>query len=166
MQKTITISWLKLNSGSYALKGIRIYVNNHAYDSTTTFRDEDAQWLTDVLGARSDVEFSSSNAGGYASTTPEAYPEWARRVQQEPEGEAVHPLDWERASTTLLRHVLAQLVETCENGGDAASMEQVTKEAKAALLATQTPVSHYSLHEARNIIEKPAQKLAKVKGKR
>src|SRR5687768_11371150 len=134
MSKVITISWLKLNSGSYALKGIRIFENNHAYDSMTTFRDEDAKWLTEALGARSDVEISGA---GLSAQVGEGYPEWARHTHQEPGTEAVPPLDWERASTSLLRHVLGQMVQACENGLATRGLEQLTKDAHAALLATE-----------------------------
>ena len=162
MSKTITISWLKLNSGSYALKGIRVFENNHAYDSTTTFREEDAKWLTDALGARSDVEISGAGLSGQIG---EGYPEWARHTHQEPGTEAVPPLDWERASTALLRHVLGQLVRACENDLSGTNLQQLTKEANAALLATEAG-THYTIHEARSILEKPGLKNGKAKVKR
>ena len=48
MTRKISVSWFKQRSGWYALKGISILEDNHAYDSASTFREEDAKWVTIV----------------------------------------------------------------------------------------------------------------------
>src|SRR6476659_7915676 len=106
MPKTVSISWLKQKSGSYALKGIRIYKDARAYDSTGTFRDEDARWLTKMLAAQPHVELSGS---GMAQRSSDDYPGWALDMEgQGAEDLGFLPLDWERAGATFLRHALDQ----------------------------------------------------------
>src|SRR5438105_15215583 len=115
MVRKISIAWFKQRSGSYALKGITIREDNRAYDSMSTFRDEDARWLTKVLGAEADVELAGNKVG---ERTPDDSPEWALHMGQESTSDVVPPLEWERAGATLLRHFLSQFIEACdfENG--------------------------------------------------
>ena len=107
MYRKISIGWFKQKSGAYALKGITIREGDHAYDSTSTFRDEDAKWLTGMLGAQPDVELSTNNRG---LRSPDDYPAWALKTGEEPESNGVPALDWERAKTTLLRDVLGSVL--------------------------------------------------------
>ena len=74
MPKTVSIGWLKQKSGNFALKGITICEGERAYDSMCTFRDEDARWLTRMLGAQPNVELSGS---GMAQRSSGDYPAWA-----------------------------------------------------------------------------------------
>ncbi len=159
MPRKISIGWFKQRSGSYALKGITINEDNRAYDSTSTFRDEDARWLTKMLGATADIELSGNKAG---ERTPEGYPEWALKTGQEANSDPVPALDWERASATLLRHFLSRLVESSgtRNGSD--GFQHLIDEANAALLSTDAG-THYTLDEARTILERRAQKPGKAK---
>src|SRR5690242_15003706 len=108
MARKISIGWFKQRSGSYALKGITITEDNRAYDSMGTFRDEDARWLTKVLGAEADVELSGNKAG---ERTPEGYPEWALKTRLENSSDSAPSLDSERAGATFLRHFLSRMVE-------------------------------------------------------
>src|SRR5438128_2401821 len=133
MFRKISIGWLKQRSGSYALKGIKIREDNRTYDSTSTFREEDARWLTNVLGAEADVELSSNNR---TERNPEGYPEWALKTRQENNSYAVPSLDWDRAGATILRHALSRLVEACETKDSSNGFRHLTNEANAAMLAT------------------------------
>ena len=74
--KTVSISWFIQKSGNYALKGVTVVEDGRAYDSTGTFREEDAKWLSELLAADIHVELSGNNMGGRSS---EGYPEWAQR---------------------------------------------------------------------------------------
>src|SRR6478672_5422624 len=135
MSRKISIGWFKQRSGAFALKGITVREGDRAYDSTSTFRDEDAKWLTGMLGAQPDVELSTNNAG---LRTPDDYPEWALKTGEDPDSNGVPALDWERAKTALLRHVLGRMVEACDtqNGllNDAqfiVTLQKLTREASA-----------------------------------
>ena len=158
MVRKISIAWFKQRSGSYALKGITIREDNRAYDSMSTFRDEDARWLTKVLGAEADVELSGNKAG---ERTPEGYPEWALKTTQRTTSDEIAALDWERASATLLRHFLGQIVEACDASNDNDELRHLTDEAKAALLATDAG-TYYTPDEARTILERRSQKSGKA----
>src|SRR5437660_10855389 len=112
MLRKISIGWLRQRSGSYALKGIRISEADRAYDSGSTFREEDAQWLTSILGAEADVELSSTNRG---ERTTDGYPDWALKSRRESTTDAVPSLDLERAGATVLRHTLSRLVDIAQS---------------------------------------------------
>jgi|SRR5436190_5744591 len=164
MSRKISIGWFKQRSGSYALKGITVREGDQAYDSTNTFRDEDAKWLTGMLGAQADVELATNNVG---FRTPDDYPAWALKTGEVPDSNGVPALDWERAKTTVLRHVLAQMVAVCDtdNGllDDAqfiVTLQKLTREANSVLLATDAG-PYYTLEEARIIIERRNQKPAR-----
>jgi hypothetical protein len=162
MPRKVSIGWFRQNSGRYALKGITIHEQDRAYDSTSTFRDEDARWLTKVLGAEADVEFSGNGRG---ERIPEVTPEWAVHVGQAtnvPYSDFVQPLDWERAGAALLRHFLGRMVEACdiENGG--AGCQELANEARAALLATDAG-TFYTLNEARTMLDRRGQKPGRTK---
>src|SRR5438105_2523438 len=133
MPRKITIGWFKQRSGSYALKGITIREDDRAYDSTSTFREEDARWLTKVLGAEADVELSGNKAG---ERTPEGYPEWALKTRYEANSDPIAVLEWERAGATLLRHFLSRMVEAYDTKNGSDGFHRLTNEANAALLAT------------------------------
>jgi hypothetical protein len=152
MLREISIGWFRQRSGSYALKGITISENDRGYDSMSTFRDEDARWLTKVLGARADVELSGNKLG---ERTPDGYPEWALRMGQETDNYviAAAALDWERASATLLRHLLSQIVEACDTENCSNRFQHLANEASAVLLATDAG-THYTLVEAHTILDR------------
>lgn len=159
MTRKISIGWFMQRSGRYALKGVTINEDNRSYDSTSTFRDEDARWLTRMLGAEADVELASNKAG---ERTPEGYPEWAIKTGQETNVDVGSPLDWERASATLLRHFLVRVVEACATENGSAELQKLTEDANAALLATDAG-TFYTLDEARTIIDRRGQKPGKTK---
>jgi hypothetical protein len=162
MLRKISVGWFKQRSGSYALKGITISEDNRAYDSMSTFRDEDARWLTMVLGAEADVELSSNKAG---ERTPDGYPEWALKTRQENNSDPVAALDWERAGATLLRHFLSRMVEGYDTKNGSNEFYYLASEANAALLATDAG-THYTLDEAHTILDRRIQKLEKAKSTR
>jgi hypothetical protein len=156
MPRKISIGWFRQKSGRYALKGVTIVENDRAYDSTSTFRDEDARWLTDVLGAEADVELASNTAGERA---PEGYPEWARSTGFEPNGEVISPLVWERASATVLRHFLGQMIATYQTENGRSGFQKLRNEANAALLATDAG-TYYTLEQACAILGRRSPKTA------
>ena len=162
MARKISIGWFKQKSGKYALKGITIFEDDHAYDCMSTFRDEDAKWLTRVLGADADVELSSNKAG---ERTPEGFPEWALKTGQENNTSLIPPLDLERASATILRHFLSQIVEAHNSKGSNGSLQPLLEEANAALLATDAG-TYYTLLEANTILQKRDQKPGRAASKR
>jgi hypothetical protein len=162
MPKTVSISWLKQKSGNYALKGIRIYEDARAYDSMNTFRDEDAKWLTKMLGAQPQVEVSGDIRG---QQTSDDFPEWALHTAgQGPNSDDFPTLDWERASATLLRHFIGKLIEAYAADNDSAStrFQNVAEEANAALLATDAG-TYYTLDEAHTVLDRPRPKSAKTR---
>jgi len=164
MSRKISIGWFKQRSGAYALKGITVREGDRAFDSTNSFRDEDAKWLTGMLGAQADVELSTNNVG---FRTPDDYPAWALKTGVEPDSNGVPALDWERARAALLRHVLTRMVEACDAGNGSsddaqsiATLQKLVREADAVLLATDAG-PYYTLEEARIIVERHNQKPAK-----
>jgi hypothetical protein len=156
MPRKISIAWFKQRSGSYALKGITIREDNRAYDSMSTFRDEDARWLTMVLGAEADVVLSGNKRD---ERTPDGYPEWALKTRQEANGEAA-ALDSERAGAAVLRYFLCRMIEACDARNVSNGLQHLTDEANAALLATDTG-TYYTLDEARTILARGGQKPGK-----
>lgn len=163
MYKTVTIGWLKQRSGRYALKGITVFEGACAYDSMSTFRDEDARWLTKMLGAEPRVELSSNGTGQRMS---EEYPEWAHPTAEPVAGgHDLPPLDWERASATLLRHFLGRLIEEGANINGSAGFQELAQEANAVLLATDAG-THYTLDEARTVLGRRGQQPARAKSRR
>jgi hypothetical protein len=160
MPKTVSISWLRQKSGKYALKGITILEDARAYDSMGTFREEDAQWLTKMLGAQPDVEFSGDIRGRQPS---DGYPGWAvHTAGQGSDNDDFPKLDWERAGATLLRHFLGRLIEESTADNDSTRFPNVVEEANAALLATDAG-TYYSLDEAHTVLDRPRLKPAKTK---
>jgi hypothetical protein len=161
MTRKVSIAWFRQNSGSYALKGITVREDERSYDSTHTFRDQDARWLTKVLGADADVELSGNISGDRTSTD---YPDWAARTGQAPDNDDVLPLEAERAGAALLRDLLTQMLKACDiyksNG-----LKQLTEEATAVLLTTEAG-THYNAIEARTILERRGKKAAKSRSPR
>ncbi|HEY0068895.1 MAG TPA: hypothetical protein VGE04_02905 [Chloroflexia bacterium] len=155
MSRRLSIGWFRQRSGKYALKGITITEGDLSYDAASSFREEDAKWLTWILGARANIEISSSN-GGSGMRSQEDYPEWARDNGLEPNVEGVTPLDRERVGAAILRYYVSQLVEACDTENSAARQKLVS-DASAALLATEAG-THYSVEQARNILERLDQK--------
>ena len=154
MSKRISIGWFRQKSGRYALKGITVSEDNHAYDAMGTFREEDAKWLTRALDARPDVELSGSRLG---ERTAGDYPEWANNSQPQLHDDGTPPLDWERASATLLRHYLGQMIQACDADKDNTASQKLISEASALLLATDAG-TYYNLEEARAIVGRRAKK--------
>jgi hypothetical protein len=156
MSKRISIGWFRQKSGRYALKGITINEDNHAYDAMGTFREEDAKWLTRALDAHPDVEISGGRMG---ERTAGEYPEWANANNNQPQlhGDGTPPLDWERASATLLRHYLAQMIQLCDTDDGNVASRKLTAEASALLMATDAG-TYYNLEEARAIVGRRAKK--------
>lgn len=160
MTKTVSISWLKQKSGNYALKGITIYKGARAYDSMSTFSDEDARWLTKVLGARPRVELSGS---GTDQRSSDDYPGWALEMEEQgAESLGFLPLDWERAGATFLRHVLDQLIEPRHTGNGSTRFQELVKEVKSVLLATDAG-TYYTLDEARTVLDRRGKQEARIK---
>jgi len=162
MSKTISISWLKQKSGNFALKGITIYKDARAYDSMGTFRDEDARWLTKMLGAQPQVELSGRGLG---QRTSDDYPGWALDMEGQGDDNAGSlPLDLERAGATILRHLLDKLVEPCETGNVSARFEELVAQAKSAL-STIDAGTYYTLDEATSVFDRRRQQTARTKKK-
>jgi hypothetical protein len=161
MHRKVSIAWFRQRSGSYALKGITIRELDRAYDSMSTFRDEDARWLTKVLGAEADVELFGNRMG---ERLLDASPEWALHMGQGTNAtnrDFVQPLDRERAGATLLRHFLGRIIQACEteNGGTAG--QDLANEARAALLSTDAG-TFYTVDEALTILNRQSQRPGKV----
>jgi hypothetical protein len=162
MPKTVSISWLKQKSGNYALKGITIYKDALAYDSMGTFRDEDARWLTKMLGAQPHVELSGRGMGQRSS---DDYPRWALDMEgQGDDNVGFLPLDWERAGATFLRHLLDQLIEPCDTGNASTRFQEFVEAAKSALLSIDAG-TYYTLDEARTVLDRRSQQAARIKKK-
>jgi hypothetical protein len=157
MSKTITVGWFKQKSGMYALKGITIREGDRAYDSTSTFREADAEWLTKTLGANPDVELSSNRMG---PSTSEDNPEWAAHMGRGAASDGISPLDWEQAGAALLRHFLAQLIEMSDHEECSIEMKKLASQAGAALLANDAG-THCTLNQARAILDSRAPKPGK-----
>jgi len=164
MSRRITVGWLKQRSGWYALKGISIREDNQAYDSTSTFREEDAKWVTDVLGAEADIELANNRMGDRISTD---YPEWAQDTRPDPSGDNITPLDWERAGAVLMRYYLDRMIGEpgTGTGDDSPDFQKLAQEAAAVLSAT-TAGTHFTTEQARAIISRRTQTLAKTKSRR
>lgn len=162
MSRRISIGWFRQRSGRYALKGITISEGDLSYDAASTFREEDARWLTWMLGARANIEISGSN--GNSMRSQEDYPEWARDTGMEFNGDVVTPLDRERAGAAIFRHLLVQLLEADCTEANSAARQKLANEAQAAFLATDSG-THYSLEHARTILDKldPKSAARKVK---
>ena len=164
MTRKISVSWFKQRSGWYALKGISILEDNHAFDSSSTFREQDAKWVTDVLGAEAEIELANNRLGDRISTE---YPEWAQDTRPDPNGDGITPLDCERAGAALLRHYLGRMVAECGTGtGDGSlDIQKLAQEADAVLSATSAGM-HFTPEQARAIVNRRAQTLAKTKSRR
>jgi len=164
MPRTVSISWLMQMSGSYALKCITIYEDTRAFDSMSTFRDEDARWLTRVLGAHPHVELSGR---GMVQRTSNDYPGWALDTEGHgPASADALPLDWERAGATFLRHVLDQLIESRSTDNVNTRFQELVEAAKSALLAIDAETgTYFTLDEARTVLDRRHQQAAKVKRK-
>ena len=159
--RKVSIGWFKQRSGKYALKGITIRELDRAYDSASTFRDEDARWLTKVLGAEADVEIFGNGLG---ERLLDASPEWSLRMGQAtnvPNSDFVQPLDLERAGATLLRHFLSRMVEVCDTENGRTGCQELANEARAALLSTDAG-TFYTLDEARTILNRRGQKPGRI----
>ncbi len=162
MPKTVSISWLKQKSGNYALKGITLYKDSRAYDSMGTFRDEDARWLTKMLGAQPLVELSGRGLG---QRTSEDYPAWALDMEgQGDDNLGLLPLDWERAGATVLRHLLEKLIEPSDIDNASTRFEELVAEAKSAL-STIDAGTYYTLDEATSVLDRRRQQAARIKKK-
>jgi hypothetical protein len=161
MSRKVSIGWFRQRSGRYALKGITIQEGDQAYDSMNTFREEDARWLTKVLGAEADVELAGSKGEG---RTTEGFPEWAITNGQAAVNDEAHPLEWERASATLLREQLAHMVHAIDSHNVGNGFRRLSDEANAVLLATDAG-THYTPAEARTILERREQNPKRTKGK-
>ena len=162
MPKTVSIGWLKQSSGNYALKGITIFEDGHAYDSGSTFRDEDARWLTKMLGAQPRVELSGSGIGQRSS---DDLPSWSLDMKgQGADSDSTLPLDWERAGATFLRHVLAQLIEKGNTGQGSTRFQELIEEAKSALVTTDAG-TYFTLDEARTVLDRRDKQAARIKKK-
>lgn len=159
----VTVSWLKQRSGNYALKGIRITEDQMSFDSSTSFREEDAVWVTSMLGARADVE-----ALGASSSTPmlENTLLSARDVGLAQNNQTIVPLELERANATLLRHFLDQLIAACDPEADATlDCKSIAESASKALQATDVG-THYTLREAHAILDTHPRKASTPKGRK
>jgi hypothetical protein len=161
MLRKISIGWLSQRSGAYALKGIRISEADRSYDSSSTFREEDAKWLTNILGAEADVELSGNSR---SERNTDGYPEWALNSRRETSSDAVPSLDLERAGATVLRHTLSRLVEACQSKNGDNGFRFVIDEANAALAATDAG-TFYTVDEARTVLGKRSQGAGKTKSK-
>ncbi|MDQ5825596.1 MAG: hypothetical protein M3441_15495 [Chloroflexota bacterium] len=150
MLRRVRISWFKQRSGSYALKGITIEEGERAYDSSVSFREQDAEWVTRTLQAQADVEVSGKKE---FSQSNEDYPEWALNRGVVTEVEAVSPLERERANASVLRHLLREIMKQVGgNGeGDPAHLQKLMAQANAVLQTTATSTD-YSLEEALAIL--------------
>ena len=148
MPRKVSIGWFKQKSGRYALKGIAICENDCTYDSTGTFRDEDARWLTKVLGAEARVELSGSKVG---ERTTDGCPEWALKTGQEAQNPGVSAFDRERANATLLRHILGQIVASCYTESGSSGCRKIAVAIDATLVATDVG-TYYTPEEARTIL--------------
>ena len=160
--RKVSIAWFRQRSGRYALKGITIRELDRAYDSMSTFRDEDARWLTKVLGAEADVELSGTGMG---ERLLDGAPEWAVRMGQEanvPSSDFVQPLDLERAGATLLRHFLGRIIQSCDTENSRTACQELASEARTALLSTDAG-TFYTLDEARTILNRQGQRPGKFK---
>jgi hypothetical protein len=162
MTRKISVSWFKQRSGWYALKGISILEDNHAYDSGSTFREEDAKWVTEVLGAQADIEMANNRMGDHIAAN---YPEWAQDTRPNANGDGITPLDCERAGAALLRHYLSRIVAECGTGDYSLDFRKLAQEADAALSATSSGM-HFTPEQARAIVNRRAQTLAKTKSRR
>ena len=162
LPRKVSIGWFRQRSGRYALKGITIRELDRSYDSTSTFRDEDARWLTRVLGAEADVELSGTGMG---ERLLDGAPEWAIHMGQGTNGtnsDFVQPLDRERAGATLLRHFLGRIIQACDTENGGAACQDLANEARTALLSTDAG-TFYTLDEALTILNRQGQRSGKVK---
>lgn len=162
--RPVTISWLKQRSGNYALKGIKITEGERAYDSSTAFREEDAAWLTSMLGADPDVEVS---AAGSSTVPRDSAPEWARAVAANQRGtERVAPLELERARTTMLRQFLASLIAACSPDAEVKLDPSALAESAARVLQDTDTGTHYTLAEASAILNGQRPKVPTAKSRK
>jgi len=150
MLRKVSIGWLKQRSGSFALKGITISEGDYAFDSSNSFREQDAEWLTTTLNAQADVEFSGRKEHVQAS---EGYPKWASRSVQASSADAIAPISLERANATLLRHLLSEIVAASGGELDAARLEKLARDADTLLRSTDCG-TYYSLDDALSILTK------------
>jgi hypothetical protein len=150
MLRRVRISWFKQRSGSYALKGITVEEGERAYDSSVSFREQDAEWVTRTLQAQADVEVSGKKEFSQSS---EDYPEWALNRGLVTEVETVTPIERERANATVLRHLLREIMKQVsgDTEGDPAQLQKLIAQANAVLQTTATSTD-YSLEEALAIL--------------
>jgi hypothetical protein len=159
MPKTVSIAWCKQKSGWYALKGITIHEGDQAYDSMSRFRDEDAKWLTEALGAEASIESLDNRLGlglGVRERIPQDYPEWAHNAPQEPNSHS-SVLGRERAGATLLRHALNEIIEAYGPNSSNPLQRKLVSEANAALLGTDAG-TYYTPGEAHTTLGGGSQK--------
>jgi hypothetical protein len=158
MLRKVSISWYKQRSGSYALKGITITEDDHSYDSSTTFRDADAEWVTTSLNAEADVEVARTRGQEW---NKDGYPEWAERKREASLVEANTPLALERANATLIRHFLSEIIKTTNNNVDTEEgklkLQKLIQDANT-LLRTTSSGTYYTVDEALAMLSKPENK--------
>ena len=170
MLRKVSVSWFKQRSGKYALKGITIEEGDRAYDSSVSFREEDANWVTTTLNAEAHIEVSGQKEFAQRGAD---YPEWARNKGLVTEVEAVSPLERERANATVLRHLLREIMRL--SGSDAVEdqvqLQKLFAQANAVLQSTAAPTD-YTLDEALAILTtreakpaRPARQAATPKAK-
>lgn len=153
MLRKVSIGWLKQKSGSFALKGITISEDNQSFDSSNTFREQDAEWLTTALNAQADVEFSGRRE---YSQTSEDYPKWAAMSRQGSGSDEVAPMALERANAALLRHLLSELA-AASSEEDTAKVQKLVRDADILLRSTDCG-TYYSLDEALAVLTRSAKK--------
>lgn len=156
MLRKVSISWIKQRSGSYALKGITISEDDHAYDSSITFRDEDAEWVTTTLNAEAHVEVARAREDERDTAR---HPKWAGNKGETSIVEEVPAIAAERAGATLLRHFLKEMMDASNAGSAEGNAKLLTLARNAgAILRTTDCGTYYSVDEAIAILTKGKQK--------
>lgn len=150
MLRKVSISWFKQKSGLYALKGITIEEGERAYDSSTSFREEDANWVTTTLNAEAHVELSGQKEFAQRG---EDYPDWSRNKGQITEIDAISPIERERANAAVLRHLLREIMRLTgsDTDEDRVQVQKLFNQANAVLQSTAA-ATDYSLDEALAIL--------------
>ncbi|HYO49907.1 MAG TPA: hypothetical protein VEW94_08645, partial [Chloroflexia bacterium] len=102
---------------------------------------------------------------GTGQRSSDDYPGWALDMEgQGADGVDSLPLDQERAGATFLRHVLDQLIETCNTNNGSVRLQALVEEAKSVLLAVDAG-TYYTPDEARTVIDRRDQQAARLKRK-
>jgi len=161
MLRKVSINWYKQRSGSFALKGITITEDNRSYDSSTTFRDEDAEWVTASLGAEPNVELTRTRDGEF---TMDGYPRWAENKRDAAVVD-IEPIALERANATLMRYFLTQIIETTRASSATGSYTDEDRiqflkliHDSDALLHSTDCGTHYSVEDALDILTRSRKK--------